>query len=259
MVSKFKYDLVIAYYKENLDWLTDLDVKYKNAINKVYIYCKGDLPPPTTYPHVEIQMPNMGRCDHTYLYHIVKQYKNLAPVTLFTTGSTDSVAKRLKKFEQTIERMYQTHDSVFYAYQTKNGQTVAKESYNFVMENYGASDSSNKSAIVTTKCELASPRPFGKWYKKHFPHVRIYNWVTRAVFAVSAKHIHQHPQSYYEKLVAEFPKGGSNPEVGHYFERSWLAVFHPIPKTCISKWRWNETIKKKYLKRITRKQKKPLP
>jgi hypothetical protein len=52
------------------------------------------------------------------------------------------------------------------------------------------------------------------------------------VFAVSKKHILNHPQTYYQKLLAEFPKH-SNPEVGHYFERAWLAVFHPVDGTCL--------------------------
>jgi hypothetical protein len=24
-----------------------------------------------------------------------------------------------------------------------------------------------------------------------------------------------------------------NPEVGHYIERSWLAMFHPVPEECV--------------------------
>ena len=41
----------------------------------------------------------------------------------------------------------------------------------------------------------------------------------------------QHPRSYYEKFIQELNKS-SNPEVGHYFERAWVAIFHPM-KDCI--------------------------
>lgn len=50
----------------------------------------------------------------------------------------------------------------------------------------------------------------------------------RSTFAVSREHIHQHPKHWYEKLLAAV-SNHSNPEDGHFLERSWVAVFHPIP------------------------------
>jgi len=52
------------------------------------------------------------------------------------------------------------------------------------------------------------------------------------LFSVSKKHVHNHSKEYYIKLMKEFPRH-SNPEVGHYFERAWVAIFHPIPQECI--------------------------
>jgi hypothetical protein len=46
------------------------------------------------------------------------------------------------------------------------------------------------------------------------------------IFGIGKKHIIQHPKAYYEKLIQEL-NTHSNPEVGHYFERSWAAIFHP--------------------------------
>jgi hypothetical protein len=75
----------------------------------------------------------------------------------------------------------------------------------------------------------ASPRPFGKWFEKHFPGVNINKAVYSGVFAVSRNHIHQHPKSYYQTFLKEL-EGHPNPEVGHYLERAWIAVFSPIPE-----------------------------
>jgi len=37
---------------------------------------------------VELDVPNVGRCDHTYLHHVVRQYADLADLTLFVKDTT---------------------------------------------------------------------------------------------------------------------------------------------------------------------------
>jgi hypothetical protein len=46
------------------------------------------------------------------------------------------------------------------------------------------------------------------------------------IFAISKKDILQHPISYYETLIKDVDEC-SNPESGHFFERSWYALFYP--------------------------------
>jgi hypothetical protein len=50
----------------------------------------------------------------------------------------------------------------------------------------------------------------------------------------------------YKELLDHFPQH-SNPEVGHYFERVWLAIFHPVPKKCIFLEHENPPPKKVYV------------
>jgi hypothetical protein len=52
------------------------------------------------------------------------------------------------------------------------------------------------------------------------------------MFAVSREHIKQHPVSHYEALLRALSHS-SNPEDGHFLERSWVAVFHPLPRECL--------------------------
>jgi hypothetical protein len=69
-------DVVIARFNENVAW--------SNSINHGrYIYNKGV---DTVHPE-EIQLPNVGREAHTYLYHIVNKYHDLADHTLFLQGN----------------------------------------------------------------------------------------------------------------------------------------------------------------------------
>ncbi len=77
------FEVVIARYNENLDWVN------KNFPNeKIIIYNKGknDFTPLPNWKIIEL--PNIGRESHTYLYHIVANYNNLADRTLFLQGNS---------------------------------------------------------------------------------------------------------------------------------------------------------------------------
>jgi hypothetical protein len=72
-------ELVVARYNEDLNWLKKVP---KNI--KITIYNKGK--DDINYP--SIKLPNIGRESHTYLFHIIKNYDNLAEKTIFCQGDT---------------------------------------------------------------------------------------------------------------------------------------------------------------------------
>lgn len=241
-------DLVISHYKENLDWLS----QYKDTkFTKVIIYTKGQKNPKSPIPYIEKPLENIGRCDHTYLYHIVKNYDDLADVTIFTTGSS-ALSHKKKKLKDVIEKVFSTHDSVFLGGIHKS---VKNDMYDFQLDIWKATNKDNRSAAKNSVLAKANVRPFGPWYEKHFPRIRttLVNYL--GIFAISKKHVHQHSKAYYQNLLDLFPNH-SNPEVGHYFERAWLAVFHPIPAHCLYSNDMRQTRKTKKIRktRKTRKQ-----
>ena len=67
---------------------------------------------------------------------------------------------------------------------------------------------------------------FGNINTKHY----IYN----GIFSVSKKDILQHNVNRYKKIINGLNKH-SNPEEGHYVERSWAAIFYPFNNTIIEK------------------------
>ncbi len=77
--NKINTEIVIARYNENLDWLDKIPKDIK-----ITIYNKGinDINRPF------IQLPNIGRESHTYLYHIINNYDNLAEQTIFCQGDS---------------------------------------------------------------------------------------------------------------------------------------------------------------------------
>jgi hypothetical protein len=54
------------------------------------------------------------------------------------------------------------------------------------------------------------------------------------IFAVSREHIRNRSKESYKELINLVNKD-KNEETAHYFERAFLAVFHPIPDYCIYK------------------------
>ena len=74
-------EIVIAKYDEDITWAN----MYSNIIS---IYDKGSKPIFSTSSLYNnyIKLPNIGREAHSYLYHIVNNYHNLASITVFTQG-----------------------------------------------------------------------------------------------------------------------------------------------------------------------------
>ena len=253
--STFTCDMVIAKYKENLDWLKHYE-KHEFTFRDVIVYNKAKENTSKTSKDIgcilngkeciKINLPNVGRCDHTYLHHIIKNYGRLADVTIFTKGSSD-IGNEAKKLSFITEQVFKTHDTVFSVYRTPDAIGHVHEK-DMKMSSYLAKHPSNHHEIHDLA--PASLRPFGAWFTKHFSDIHI-NYVSYyGIMAVSRAHIHHRSLSYYEKLIKELSghsnpevghykklikelSGHSNPEVGHYIERSWLAIFHPVPEECI--------------------------
>lgn len=69
-------EIVVAAYEEPLEWIQDLE-------DRVTLYIKS--PARSDYPEA-MRLPNIGREAHTYAWHIVNRYENLAEETVFLQG-----------------------------------------------------------------------------------------------------------------------------------------------------------------------------
>lgn len=213
-------ELVISRYNEDLNWLEDepfnkyTSIVYNKGINEDFNK--------TNIEHI-INLENVGRCDHTYLYHIIKNYDNLADITIFLPGSADMIYK-IEKAKQQVREVEKYNNTVFIGSKYNN---VRDELYDFKLDEWKASDNRNSNLNNENKLLLSTIRPFGKWYDSHFKDIVIHYVSYSGIFSISREHIRQHPKSYYENLIKEL-NTSSNPEVGHYFERSWNAIFYPL-------------------------------
>jgi len=222
------FEIVVARYNEDLSFL-------KNApFNEFPVICYNKGPVDSGCRAAGtckkmIKLPNVGKCDHTYLYHIIQNYHNLADVTFFIPGSCLMNSFKTSKTMRTFEYAKKTKNSVFIGLNLDN---VAKDLYEFEIDEYVTTNRENvkiNSDGSMKRCEI---RPFGKWYESNFGDLKITLADFTSIFAVSREHILQHPRSHYEKLISYLDDDVS-PECGHYMERSWVAVFSPIPNECL--------------------------
>ena len=240
-------EIVVSRYNEDLNWLQytpyqgyDNDTPAKlssrfsfvDASNLVVtIYNKGSDDAFYVPPHSNtVNVPNVGVNVHTILFHIVRNYDQLADVTVFLPGSCMDEHKSAKTL-QTLRQAQKTHNSVFVV-DTKTVKPVAQEMYDFTLDEWANTNPRNHALNPESTLKKCDIRPFGAWYAHFFPNVDVYAVNYYVMFAVSRAHILQRSKASYEELLAQV-NTDKNEESAHYFERAFLAVFHPIPEECL--------------------------
>jgi len=214
--------IVVSRYSEELDFLFNKPF----SSYKITIYDKGSIPPLSGYPDncTVVRLPNVGRCDHTYLYHIITNYNNLDDVTVFLPASCTTDDK-ISLVKQVMRRVSKFKTTVF---TSKYQSDFIKLEGGFYLDEWQASNPANKKTNPESKLQLSPIRPFGKWYEHNFPElngVPIYNVSLKGIFAVSKEDIWRNPIEKYKQLIS-YVDNHSNPEAGHYIERSWGALFY---------------------------------
>jgi hypothetical protein len=220
-------DLVVARYKEDIEWVKAYD---NGTFGRLYIYNKSEAPVKYSGGAAKVRtqnLPNVGVCDHTYLYHIIDNYDNLADVTVFMPGSgTLPYKKQLIDF--TVDTAKWTRTTVFPVYTFD--VPVDDAMYNFTLDNYNIASTENRDS--GGKHEPAATRPFGKWYDQYFGDTDVKSSSFNGIFAASREHIRSRDKKFYEELIKEVSTHKFQ-EASHYMERAWTSMFKNIPKECL--------------------------
>ena len=220
-------EIVVARYNEDLEWLRE---KPYNTL-PVIIYNKGpnqDFYKPPLLKKI-VKLPNVGVCDHTYIYHIIENYDNLSNVTIFLPGSCMDDAK-IKRTETIVKKTIKTNNTVIYGdYKTED---IKDRIYDFTLNHWFTSNYKNKELNNTSKLRQCDINPFGKWYESVFEDINNKYMSIQGIFSASRKHIHNKDKEFYEKLI-EFVNKDKNEECAHYIERSWISILSPLPQKYI--------------------------
>ena len=197
-----QYQIVVARYNEDISYLLSLN-------DILLIYNKGNDNIPT-YCNT-IKLPNIGRESHTYLYHIVNNYDNLAYKTLFIQGKIIDhnilPVNDYFKEDDFIGKINTLNIQLLKIKINHKGKYLKElKQYDLKRSKYTPYEWINKIGInIDNKYE--------------------FNIVWGANFCVSKKLIHKKPKIFYEDLL-KYVEYDKNPEEGHFFERSWYLLFN---------------------------------
>jgi hypothetical protein len=217
-----RIDLVISRFNEDLSWLKELPLE---QFSRIIVYNKGPRIPFSDYINnlYIINLPNVGREAHTYLYHIIENYDNLTDLTIFLPGSAN-MENKWTRTEKVVSTTIETMQSVFPIMYSKN---LKKEHFDFSISTYQSTNNNNRSINSESYMKISKDRPFGKWFETCFGDLEVSGIMFNGIFSVSKKHIHNRSRDFYNFLIS-YVNDHSNPEAGHFFERAWHAVFSPI-------------------------------
>jgi hypothetical protein len=215
-------DIIISRYNETLEWINEYPFNQFNYIvyNKGYNenFCKKNVKD-------IIKLTNVGKNDHTYLYHIVHNYSNLNNILVFFPGSLNINYKKNKAKKILINIIKNNYKNAFFVgyYQ----KSILNSFYDFKLDNWETSDKQNLLLNNETKLQLCNIRPYYRWYIYFFGSQPAHWSTWWGIFSIDKRDIIQHPKQRYEILMNILSRH-SNPEAGHYIERSWGAIFYPF-------------------------------
>jgi hypothetical protein len=215
--------IVVARYNESLCWLNEYPFNQFEYI----VYNKGDNDA-FEKNHVKqiITLENIGRCDHTYLYHIIENYANLSDITVFFTGSLDKIHFKKVQAINILNNIIQSNYTKAYLIGTYH-DCIKTNFHDFTLDNWSCSNPDNfskNSENVLYKCKL---RPYAKWYNYFFGNITAHWYTPGGIFSIDKRDIIQHPKTKYINIIQPV-NTHSNPEAGHYIERSWGVIFFPL-------------------------------
>lgn len=218
-------EIIISRFNEDLKWTTEgIFNEYKYIV-----YNKGDNENfEKSNVNKIINVENVGRCDHTYLYHIVTNYDNLSDITVFFPGSLDLEYK--KKRANGILTRIKSSNTTYAFFAGERSINIRKNLGDFMLDNWQSSNIQNLEKNNEKSLKLSHIRPYGNWFDYYFGKIRVHFLCYWSIFSIDKRDIIQHPISRYIILVNQL-NTSSNPEIGHYIERSWCAIFYPMNYT----------------------------
>jgi hypothetical protein len=236
-VHPINLSVVVSYFAEELQpLLSAMEFELPHGVTtRVFFYNKGpsDIVLPASFasafPNTSIHtLPNIGRCDHTFLHHLMQHY-----VTFLLRPQGHVLFLPASKHHHLREVLSGPLTDISSAKHWWHPDYVPwRELEQFKVNNYTGVDKANNAKLAASgKREgaftRAAIRPYGKWFRHYFGYVpgpdtevRV---VTMGVFRFPASFVRRSPKALISKLLASVGVS-SNCEEGHYMERAW----HPL-------------------------------
>lgn len=213
-------DIVVTYCTGNLDVFLKLA---KSGGYHVYIYNKhSEALNIELHPNVTvINIVNKGVDTHTVMYHISKNYQQLSEITLFTTDSVLTSAKKRRKFDFIINNLSQL--------QQNSGFLTGHIIKTNIENNFELTRYRGKNLI------RAPITPFYQWFNQTIHPLKPTDYVytcKKSIYAVTRDLIYRRSREFYSQqfdIVSNYSNSGHDSELPHYYERAWVELYTSNP------------------------------
>ena len=216
--NKIPFDVVISHYKEDLWWVD----QFLPENCRVFIYTKSDQKPNCKRQHFHKYLPNVGRCDHTYLHHIIENYDiPQSDNILFLPGSCNLFYKKINLImllnnigKREFNSCFLTNSDIL------NGYMKYRLDSTISNGNYCSSDVQNKHAdcnIIVSQFKTLDE------FKKHFGFESEFHSYL-VMHSIHTKLIYNRSKGFYVSLRNSV-SNGDNVLNGHFIERAWYTIF----------------------------------
>ncbi len=210
-------DLVVSCYADSLEWLAPL------RPSRIFLYDKGPVGRLAGLDY--ITLPNFGKCDETYLTHIVTLYDDLADWTVFTVDAPFdrmhevSMADCLTPGEHLrVPRLWKGRD-----WDPVTGR-LNWHQWGSIRDRNGTNWKDRYESGIIAPAVLS----FVEWMRKYIGHdPNSADWPGYApggIMGVPRRAITYLPKAFYERLRDQLSHD-VEPEAGHFCERAWTAIF----------------------------------
>ena len=211
--------LVVARYKESIDWLLTNTELWNTEM--IYVYNKSNVDESIDCESINLKqqlsvlssqiviksIPNVGKESHTYLHHIIENYDSLTDIVYFTQANpfdhsphfinsfcaNVGILQPFTMLGNSVQNIY-NHNVTKY----ENNFPGIQKGFNKVYEHLF-----DNSSIIREQCIQFSPG---------------------AIFSVKKEQIRKRSRDFYMKaiLLLQYEK---NPIEGYCFERLWPLIF----------------------------------
>jgi Protein of unknown function (DUF3431) len=219
--TKRDFEIVVSRYNENLEWTN-------NYLDYCTIYNKGE-----PIERKCIRLSNIGREGHTFLKHIVNNYKNLANHTMFLQGDPiNPHSPNLLSLLNHITHTTEVLPDFFWV-----SERLVEGDFEYIREPYHK---------IVPNIKYAYEKIFGG-----SPEFETFTFGAGAQFCASRELIYKRPIEFYRNILCIFEyepdveldevaikllgnPGAKikfhplNPELGLHLERFWGIIFNQI-------------------------------
>jgi hypothetical protein len=209
-----KKHIIIAYYNENIDWISNINTNY----SEVYLYNKSGKTLNINSNINVIELPNIGRESHTYLYHIINNYSNLPNECIFLQGNPFDHSIPEKELFEIINNTDNSMEHFIYLTKFKlfleKNQDLTFKEHGFLYS-YWQNEHNLSSCIV-------------KIYNELYPNFISTLFAPGALFLVNKENIYKNSLEFYKKCLNILlnSENLTDPPEGHAFERLWYHIFN---------------------------------